>query len=219
MLYFDSAHFVWVYYIICGILVTLKYAVFSCIIGTSIGICITLARMSHHSVLNNLAKIYVSILRGTPLMVQLSIVYFGISSLLKTDIPPTVAGLIAFSMNSSAYVSEIIRSGIKSIDTGQFEAAKALSIPYRNMMKDIILPQATRNIAPSLVNEMINLVIESAIISVSGELDIMRRAQLTAASEYNFFGPLLVAGSCYYVLVLILTMIAQYVEKRMNANY
>jgi polar amino acid transport system permease protein len=205
------------YYIVSGVFVTLKYAISACLIGSLLGLLIAFLRMNHNSFLKNIARLYISVIRGTPLMVQLSIVYFGLSGILKAEISPFLAGLIAFSINSSAYVAEIIRAGINSVDHGQFEAAKALAIPYRYMMKDIILPQAIKNIAPSLVNEMINLTKESAIISIIGELDIMRRAQLIAASSYDFFTPLLIAGICYYTLVLVLTIIAEYIEKSSNA--
>jgi len=205
--------------ILLGIPVTLKYAFFASIIGIALGFLVAIARISESIFLRNISKFYISILRGTPLMVQLSIIYFGIPSLLKITISPTLAGLIAFSLNSSAYVAEIFRGGIMSIDKGQFEAAKALSIPYYLMMKDIIMPQVIRNVAPSLVNEMINLIKESAIIAIISEADIMRKSQIIAAATYNFFTPLLFAALCYYSLVLIFSTFAKYVEGKMNANY
>ena len=152
-------------------------------------------------------------------MVQLSIIYFGVAGLLKIDVPVMMAGLIAFSINSSAYVAEVVRGGILSIDKGQFEAAKALSVSNYLAMRDIIIPQVFRNISPSLVNEVINLIKESAIIAVIGEADIMRRAQIVSAATYDFFSPLLFAALCYYVLILILSIIAKYMEDKINAKY
>lgn len=210
---------VWYLYILSGVLVTLKYAFFASIIGISFGAVIAIARISNNFLLKNISRFYISIIRGTPLIVQLSIIYFGVSGLLKADIPIMIAGLIAFSMNSSAYVAEIVRGGILAIDEGQFEAAKALSIPYHLTMKDIIIPQVFRNISPMLVNEVINLIKESAIIAIIGETDIMRRAQLVAAANYDFFSPLLFASLCYYVLVLVLSIIAKYMEDKINAKY
>ena len=209
----------WYIYILSGVLVTLKYAVFASIIGIFLGAVIAIARISDNLLLRNVSRFYISIIRGTPLMIQLSIIYFGVSGLLKADVPVVVAGLIAFSMNSSAYVAEVVRGGILSIEKGQFEAARALSIPYHLTMCDIIIPQVFRNISPALVNEVINLIKESAIIAVIGEADIMRRAQLAAAATYDFFSPLLFAALCYYVLVLVLSIIAKYMEDRINAKY
>ncbi len=139
-------------------------------------------------------------------------------SLLNIEISAFTAGIIAFSMNSGAYVSENIRAGIESVDKGQFEAAKSLGIPYKLMMQHIIMPQAIRNILPSLVNESINMVKESSIISVIGEADIMRRANIVSAEQYTYFEPLLVAALCYYILVTILSLLAKLLEKRLKQN-
>ncbi|MDJ1407354.1 MAG: amino acid ABC transporter permease [Candidatus Midichloria sp.] len=210
---------VWYLYILSGIGVTLKCAFFAAIIGISFGSVLAIARISENILLKNISRLYISLIRGTPLMVQLSIIYFGISGMFEIRISPIIAGLIAFSMNSSAYIAEIVRGGILAIDKGQFEAAKALSIPNYLMMKDIIIPQVFRNISPSLVNEVVNLIKESAIIAIIGEADIMRRAQLAASATYDFFKPLLFAALCYYVLVLVLSIIAKYMEEKINANY
>ena len=121
-------------------------------------------------------------------------------------------------MNSAAYITEIIRAGILSINKGQFEAARALSIPYFHRMKDIILPQAVRNILPALVNEIISLLKETAIISFFGEEDIMKRADAVATAQYDYFAPLLVAALCYYVLVMILSFIAKLIEHKMKTT-
>ena len=105
------------------------------------------------------------------------------------------------------------------MNVGQFEAAKMLSVPHGLMMKDIILPQAIRNILPALVNEVVNMVKESSIIAIIGEADLMRRAQVVAAEQYTYFGPMIVAAICYYLLVLSLSFCAKMVENRMNAKY
>ena len=119
-------------------------------------------------------------------------------------------------MNSGAYVSENIRAGIESVDKGQFEAAKSLGMPYRVMMQYIIMPQAIRNILPSLVNEAINMVKESSIISVIGVADIMRRANVVSAEQYSYLEPLMVAAICYYILVTTLSLLAKLLEKRLK---
>lgn len=205
-------------YIIWGAGVTLQYAGLSVVLGFALGTVLSLFKLSHLAPLRMGARAYTSIFRGTPLLLQLSFVYFALPVLTGYEITVFQAGVAAFSLNSGAYVSEIIRGGIQAIDKGQFEASKALGIPYVHMMRDIILPQALKNILPSLVNEMINLLKESAIISVIGGADLMRRAQLVAAEEYTYFGPLIIAGLCYYVLVLALSGIAKYLEVKLQAK-
>lgn len=201
-----------------GMLVTLQYALISVFFGLIIGTILSLFRLSSSKILKAFAICYLSVFRGTPLLLQLFIMYFAMPSLLNIEISAFTAGIIAFSMNSGAYVSENIRAGIESVDKGQFEAAKSLGISYKLMMQHIIMPQAIRNILPSLVNESINMVKESSIISVIGEADIMRRANIVSAEQYTYFEPLLVAALCYYILVTILSLLAKLLEKRLKQN-
>ncbi|PCJ26918.1 MAG: glutamine ABC transporter permease [Rickettsiales bacterium] len=203
------------YFIVQGIGVTLKYSMSAVCIGLIIGTLLAICKMSDSKSLRLFAHAYTSIFRGTPLLIQLTIIYFGLPGLLGIKMSVFTAGTLAFSMNSGAYVSEIIRAGINSVDKGQTEAAKALGIPPVLRMKDIILPQAIRNILPALVNELINLVKESALISVIGGEDIMRRAQLISAETYSFFTPMLTAAATYYVLVLVISSFAMMLEKRL----
>jgi polar amino acid transport system permease protein len=202
-----------------GIPITLEYTFLSALGGTMLGLVLALLKISHWTIGRNFAIFYTSIFRGTPMLVQLSIIYFGAPSLISYKISPLMAGVIAFSLNSGAYVSEIIRAGIQAIDRGQFEAAKSLGVPYLLMMKDIVLPQAIRNILPALVNEVINLLKETALISTLGEEDIMRRAQLIAAETYTYFEPLLMAAVCYYLLVMALSSVVKVLEKRLAHGY
>lgn len=203
-------------YIPAGILVTLQYALISVFFGLVIGAILSLFRVSSSKILKGFAICYLSIFRGTPLLLQLSIMYFAMPSLLGVEISAFAAGIIAFSMNSGAYVSENIRAGIESVDRGQFEAAKSLGMSYRVMMQYIIMPQAIRNILPSLVNEAINMVKESSIISVIGAADIMRRANVVSAEQYSYLEPLMVAAICYYILVTILSLVGKSLEKRLK---
>lgn len=209
----------WMAFILQGVLVTLQYAILPLIFGGLLGIILAVLRLSGHCVFAKIAIAYVSIIRGTPLLLQLSIIYFAIPGMTGYNITATFAGITAFSINSAAYISEIIRAGINAVDKGQFEAAKALDIPYYLTMRDIILPQAIRNILPSLVNEAIALIKESSIIAVIGEMDIMRRAQLVSAEQYSYMKPMLFAAGCYYVLVIILTAFGSWLERRMHAKY
>ena len=203
-------------YVSGGITVTLQYTLISAMGGLVLGLILALCKVGPWKISNKFADFYTSIFRGTPMLVQLSLIYFGVPSLFAYKISPLLAGVIAFSLNSGAYVSEIIRLGIQSVDKGQMEAAHALGIPYVLAMRDIILPQAVRNALPALVNEVVNLLKETALISTLGEEDIMRKAQLVAAETYSYFEPLLIAAACYYVLVLSLSAFAKKLEKRLK---
>jgi polar amino acid transport system permease protein len=204
------------FFIAQGIIVTLKYSITSVVFGLIIGALLAFCKIGSNKIIRQLANFYTSVFRGTPLLIQISIIYFGLPSLLGVKISVFAGGVIAFSLNSGAYVSEIIRAGILSIDQGQFEAAKALSIPKYYMYKDIILPQALRNFLPSLVNELIDMLKESSLISVLGEMDLMHRAQLVAAKTYQYFTPMCTAGACYYVLILILARLAKILERKLS---
>lgn len=207
-----------VFYIVQGCIVTLEYTIISVLLGLFLGAGLSLARISNFRVLKYVAKTYISIFRGTPLLVQLSVVYFVIPSALNYNISVFQAGIIAFSLNSAAYIAEHIRGGIQAVAKSQFEGAQALGIPYSLMMKDIVLPQALRNILPSLVNEIINLLKETAIISVIGGMDIMRRAQIISAETYDYLTPMMVAAICYYSMVMIFTLLANYLERRLKVE-
>mgnify|MGYP001804357789 CR=1 FL=1 len=183
-------------FIIGGVSVTLKYSIISVFLGFFIGSFLALFKTSHIRFLVLFADGYTSIFRGTPLLIQLSTIYFAIPQILAIKIPILFAGIIAFSLNSGAYVSEIIRAGINAVDKGQFEAATALGIP-------------------SLINELINIVKESAIISFLGEEDLIRRATMVAQEQFDFFTPMLISAFCYYLIVLMLARLAKIVENRM----
>lgn len=203
-------------FILQGIWVTLEFVIVSILIGLIIGTILALFKISRVKGLNWFGDAYTSIFRGTPLILQLMIIYFAIPQLTGYDISPFLSAILAFGLNSSAYVSEIIRAGIQAVDKGQTEAAQALGVPYRQMMTDLILPQALKNILPALMNEFITLTKESAIVSTIGYLDLMRRAQVVGADIYRNFEPLLFVGVIYWVLVLILTVIGKRVERRLK---
>lgn len=205
-------------FILQGIWVTLQIVAISLLIGFAWGIVLALLKISRIKPLMFLADAYTSIFRGTPLVLQLLIIYFGLPQLLGFPIEPYPAAVAAFSLNSAAYISEIIRAGINAIDKGQTEAAMALGVPYTKMMKDIILPQAFKNILPALMNEFITLTKESAIVTVIGVQDIMRRAYQVGADTYNYFAPLIFAGIIYYILVMLLTLLGKGVEGRMKRS-
>jgi arginine/lysine/histidine transport system permease protein len=205
-------------FILTGVGITLKIAIFAGVLGFIFGIILSLFKISHVKALNWFANVYTSIFRGTPLVLQLMIIYFGSPQLIGYQIEPFTAAVISFSLNSAAYISEIIRGGIMAVDKGQSEAAMALGVPYRPMMLNIVLPQALKNILPSLMNEFITLTKESAIVTTIGVMDIMRRAYQVGADTFRFIEPLLLAGIIYYVLVMVLTLIGKAVERRLRVS-
>jgi His/Glu/Gln/Arg/opine family amino acid ABC transporter permease subunit len=205
-------------FLLAGTLVTLKYMILSLLLGSILGIFLTFAKISHVRILRVLANAYTSIFRGTPLLVQITLVYFAIPQITGYNFTPFQAGLITFSLNSAAYVSEIIRGGIQAVDKGQLEAAQSLGIPYFFTMRDIILPQAIKNSLPGLVNEAIDLLKESALVSVFGELDLLRRANIVSAEKFIYFEPLIFVAAIYYVLVMILHQLARLLERRFKRS-
>ncbi|CAH0298128.1 Arginine transport system permease protein ArtQ [Peribacillus frigoritolerans] len=182
------------------------------------GILLSILKISRIKPLNWIADFYTSIFRGTPLVLQLMLIYFGSPQILGIQIEAFQAAFLAFGLNSAAYISEIIRGGILAVDKGQREAALALGVPYSGMMLNIILPQAIKNILPSLVNELISLTKESAVVTIIGLGDIMRRAYIVGGETYKFFEPILFAGLIYYVMVMILTILGKVIERRMRRS-
>ncbi|WP_272885612.1 ABC transporter substrate-binding protein/permease [Fictibacillus marinisediminis] len=203
-------------YILKGIVTTLKFVVVSILLGFVLGTILSLCKISKVKVLRWGADAYTSIFRGTPLILQLLIIYNATPQLTGYKIEPFLAGVLTFGLNSAAYVSEIIRAGINGVDKGQREASMALGVSYGSMMRQIILPQALKNILPALMNEFITLTKESAIIAVIGTTDIMRRAQIVGADTYRYFEPLITAGIIYYLMVMALTVLGRMLERRMS---
>ena len=205
-------------YILKGILVTLKIVILAGVIGFILGIILSLFKISTIKFLGWIADIYTSIFRGTPLVLQLMLIYYGSPQLVGYQIEPYTAAILSFALNSGAYISEIIRAGILAVDKGQREASMALGVPYGKMMWDIILPQAMKNILPALMNEFISLTKESAIVTTIGVMDVMRRSYQVGAENYSFFEPLLIAGLIYYLMVITLTFLGKAVERRMRRS-
>ncbi len=205
-------------YILQGIGVTLKIVGIAALIGFFLGTLLAICKIGKVKALAWLADIYTSIFRGTPLILQLLLIYYGVPQLFGVQVEAYIAAILAFGLNSGAYISEIIRAGILAVDRGQQEASMALGIPYSKMMKDIILPQAVKNILPALVNEFISLTKESAIVTVIGIMDIMRRSYIVGGNTYRYFESLIFAGFVYYIMVVVLTLLGKLIEKRMNRS-
>lgn len=205
-------------YILGGIPVSLKVVVVAAVFGIVLGVILSLFKISTIKPLNWLADFYTSIFRGTPLVLQLMLIYYGWPQLTGGNIDMFQAAFLSFGLNSAAYISEVIRGGIQAVDKGQVEAAQALGVPYSSMMFSIILPQAFKNILPALMNEFITLTKESAVVTIIGLDDIMRRSYIVGGETYKFFEPILFAGLIYYVLVMILTLLGKAIERRMRRS-
>lgn len=202
-------------FILEGVVVTLKFTFMSLLCGLPLGILLALAKISN-PILRWFGEIYTSVFRGTPLLMQLFIFYFATPQITGYTISTFEAGVLTFSLNSAAYSSEIIRAGIQAIERGQWDAAKVLGLSYRQTLLTIILPQAVRNILPALVNEIVDLLKESALISTLGEADLLRRSQIVASEKYLFFEPLLIAAVGYYVMVMMISLLAKALERKLR---
>lgn len=205
-------------YMLMGIFPTMFIVIFSLMIGITLGVLLSLCKISRNKALEMLADAYTSVFRGTPLVLQLMLIYYGIPQVLGIETSAFASSIVAFGLNSAAYISEIIKAGILSIDKGQLEASKALGMPYPLMMKKIILPQAVKNILPALMNEVVSLTKESAIVTVIGVNDLMRRAYIVGGATYAYLEPLIFVGCIYFLIVLVLTQIGKKVERKMNAS-
>ncbi|HFE5967467.1 TPA: ABC transporter permease subunit [Staphylococcus aureus] len=201
-----------------GIKITILISLIGVALGSILGAFVALMKLSKIKIISWIASIYIEILRGTPMLVQVFIVFFGITAALGLDISALVCGTIALVINSSAYIAEIIRAGINAVDKGQMEAARSLGLNYRQTMKSVITPQAIKNILPALGNEFVTLIKESSIVSTIGVGEIMFNAQVVQGISFDPFTPLLVAAALYFVLTFVLTRIMNMIEGRLNAS-
>ncbi len=201
-------------YVLQGLGFSVGVTAFSAVFGVVLGIFVALIRLSKFKYL---AVVYIDLIRGTPAVIQLlilaNIIFAGFR-----DMPIFLVAGIAFGINSSAYVAEIIRSGIEGLDKGQMEAARALGMSYPIAMKEVIVPQAIRKILPTLVSEFITLLKETSIVGFIGGVDLLRSANIITSQTYRGVEPLLLVGLIYLVLVGIFTKIMRGVEKGLKVN-
>lgn len=204
--------------IVDGILVTLGFTLASLFFGFLISIPLAIIKESKIKVLRFFGYLYTDIFRGVPALVQLYLVYFALPQILHVTLTVNQAAILALSLNQAAYLSEAIRGGIESIPAGQREAAKALGISYMRTMFGIILPQAFKNVLPSLANETINLLKGTSLVSIIGAIDIMRVGRQIMADTYLTAEPLLVVAAIYYIMVKLLSVVTGRIEKRMRIS-
>ena len=188
-------------------------------IGIFLGFLIAVVRSTYDKthklgVLNALCKVYLTVIRGTPVLVQLLIIYFVVFGSVKID--KTLVAVIAFGINSGAYVAEIFRSGIMSIDNGQFEAGRSLGFNYQQTMFYIVMPQAFKNVLPALGNEFIGLLKETSVAGYIAIQDLTKGADIIRSRTYSAFMPLIAAALIYLVLVMVFTFFVQKLERRLR---
>ena len=197
-----------------GALVTIQITAMAVFIGTCIGLFIGIAELARYGWIRIPAKIYVDFIRGTPLLVQIFIIYFALPIIFGTRIEPFVAAVAACSINSGAYVAEIFRAGIQSIDKGQMEAGRSLGMSWTQTMRHIIIPQAFRRTIPQLGNEFIAMLKDSSLVSVIGFEELTRKGQLVIASTYGSLEIWSAVAIIYLIMTLTITRFVAYLEKR-----
>lgn len=206
-------------YILTGLFNTVIIAFFAVILGTVIGIIISVIRNNYEingkfKFLNYLANLYVTIIRGTPVILQLMIIYYVVFKSVNINI--IIVGILAFGINSGAYVSEIIRAGINSIHKGQMEAGFALGLKYSEVMRFIILPQAIRNILPALGNEFITLLKETSVGAYIGIVELTKASDIIASRTYDYFFPLIFIALIYLLMTYALSKLVNKLERSLN---
>lgn len=193
-----------------GIGITIKVSLLAIVVGILLGMLIASCNLSKRKIFNKIGSIYTDIIRGTPAVTQLMIIYFVIFATVNWE--KWIIAALAFGINSGAYVSEIIRAGILSIDKGQTEAGRSLGLNAMQTMTRIILPQAVKNISPTLCNEFIVLVKETAIVGYVGLMDIQKAGDFIKSATFEAFMPLIATAIIYYVLIKVLTILFKHFE-------
>lgn len=202
-----------------GLKMTLLVSLLAIILGVALGTILALMRMTAErrgksTLLSKIAYVYIDIIRGTPTVTQLLIMYFVV---LK-GVDGLIVGTVTFGLNSAAYVAEIIRAGILAVDHGQMEGGRSLGLSYGQTMKDIILPQAVKNILPALGNEFIVLIKETAILGYVSIVDLTKVADFVTSRTYEAFAPLIGTAIIYYLVVKVLTLVLGVVERRLRQS-
>lgn len=205
-------------FFVTGVEVTIELAIVSIILGTVLGIMLAMAKRSKVWILSLLSKAFIGFIRDTPLLAQIYIVYIALPAVTGLSVPDFVTGAVALTLYSSAYIAEIIRSGIQSLPAGQSEAAASLGMTSRQAMRDIILPQAFKNIFPALGNQFIGNVKDSSLVSVLGITDLMYQAQTVRGSTALGLQPILVASGLYLIMTWLLNRVLSYGERRMSVS-
>ncbi|MGX7418196.1 ABC transporter substrate-binding protein/permease [Carnobacterium gallinarum] len=219
-LMFQKSSFIQQYgsYFVKGTMYTILLAIIGVIFGAILGSVLALMKLSKTKLLRWPAAIYVEYVRGTPLLVQTFIVFFGGTALFGLDLSAFTSSCIALSLNSAAYVAEIIRAGIKAVNKGQTESARSLGMSQGQSMRYIILPQAVKNILPALGNEFVTVIKESSVVSVIGVTELMFQTGVVQGASFKPFLPLVITSLIYFVLTFTLSRLLGVAERRMQAS-
>jgi len=206
-----------------GLRNTLIIALLGLIIGIIIGTFIAITKVVPKEkliwkILDKISSVYVAFFRGTPLVVQLLIMYYVVPFVLGINLNNLLVGILVFGMNSGAYISEIMRAGILSVDHGQMEAGRSLGLNYRQTMFKIILPQAVKNILPTLGNEFITLIKETSIVGYVAIIDLTKAFNSISARNYEYIFSYLTLAAIYLILVLGITLLIRILERRLRAS-
>ena len=204
--------------LITGAGITIQITAISVGLGLIIGMFVGIARISNVKLLRWLAAIYIDFLRGTPLLVQIFLIYFALPVILEQRVDPFIAAITACGINSGAYIAEIFRAGIQAIDEGQMEAGRSLGMTWVQTMRYIIVPQAFKNIVPPLGNELIALLKDSSLVSVIGFEELTRRGQLIIARTYGSLEIWISVALIYLVMTLTISRLVAYLEKRLDTK-
>lgn len=200
--------------LLMGAGVTIEITAFSVAIGFFIGLFVGIARISQFKILRIMAAVYADCIRGTPLLVQIFLIYFALPMAIGQRVEPFIAAVAACGINSGAYVSEIFRAGIQAIDVGQMEAGRSLGLTWWQTMRFIILPQAFKNILPPLGNEFIAMLKDSSLVSVIGFEELTRRGQLIIAQTYGSFEIWMTVAVLYLIMTMAISRIVAFLKKR-----
>lgn len=202
--------------LLLGARLTVELATIAVAIGLVIGSFVGIGRVSANRIIRLVTGVYVDFIRGTPLLVQLFLVYLGLPSILGRPIPPFVAAITAMGINSGAYVAEIVRAGIQSVDRGQTEAGRSIGLTYSQTMRYIIFPQAFRRIIPPLGNEFIAMLKDSSLVSVIALEELLRKGQVVITRTFRPFEVYMVVALIYLVMTLAISRLVAWSEKRLK---
>ena len=200
--------------LLAGAGVTIEITAIAVGLGFIFGLITSVCRLSGVKILQVIAVCYVNIIRGTPMLVQIFLIYFALPMVIGERINPFVAAVAACSINSGAYVSEIFRAGIQSVDKGQMEAGRSLGLSWMQTMRYVIMPQAFKHVTPPLGNEFISMTKETSLVSVIGFEELTRRGQLIIAKTYGSFEIWLTVAAIYLVMTLTIARLVSYLERR-----
>ena len=199
-----------------GLWMTIELTLVSLLIAAVLGLLFGLLSVSRTTFLRGISRVYIDIIRGTPLIVQVFFIYFGIPSALNMRLDAFIAGVIALSLNAGAYTAEIVRGGIQSIDKGQMESARSLGLPYTMAMRRVVLPQAIKTMIPAIVNQCIITLKDSSLVSVIGLAELTQTGRLIIANNFESLKMWIIIGVMYFIPIMILSKVSSHIERKMS---